>query len=203
MKLYTQRRAPNPRRVHMFLAEKGLEIHTVDFDIMAGAHRSDELRALNPAMTLPVLVLDDGTPIAESVAICRYIEELHPEPCLMGRTALERATTEMWNRRAELLLALPVMFTVRHAVPAFAVLEPEQVADWAALSRRKALEGMSLLNHQLEKTQFIAGPEFTIADITAFVGVEFGRIVKLSIPEEMTGLTRWRAEVAARPSASA
>ena len=203
MKLYTQKRAPNPRRVHMFLAEKHLDIPTVDFDIMSGEHRTDDLRSMNPAMTLPVLELDDGTALAESVAICRYLEELHPEPNLMGRTALKRATIEMWNRRAELLLALPVMFSIRHGVPAFSVLEPEQVPDWSALSRRKALEGMALLNAQLSRNQFIAGAEFTIADITAFVGIEFGRIIKLAIPEDMPHLARWRGEVAARPSASA
>lgn len=203
MKLYTQKRAPNPRRVHMFLAEKGLDIPTVDFDIMSGEHRTDDLRAMNPALTLPVLELDDGTALAESVAICRYLEELHPEPNLFGRTALERAVIEMWNRRAELLLALPVMFSVRHGVPAFAALEPDQVADWSALSRKKALDGMALFNSQLADHPFLAGPAFTIADITAFVGVEFGRIIKLAIPEDMPHLARWRAQIAARPSASA
>ena len=139
MKLYNSNLAPNPRRVRVFLAEKGVSIPRVEVDLGKLEHKGPEFKALNPFQTIPVLELDDGTRIAESIAICRYIEALWPEPNLFGASPLERATIEMWQRQLELRLLLPIAQVLRHSHPRMAEMEVPQVPDWAAANRPKAL----------------------------------------------------------------
>lgn len=203
MELYDQPRAPNPRRVNIFLAEKGIDVPTRELNIPAKEHLTDEIEALNPVQTLPILVLDDGTAISESIAICRYFEELHPEPPLMGTTPLEKATIEMWQRRMELNLINPIAAVFRHSHPAMAELEVPQVKEWSEANRPRVLKGLEMLDAQLGKNQYVAGDRYTIADITALVGVDFTKMGRIEVPENLTNLARWRAEVSARPSAKA
>jgi len=203
VKIIEDRRAPNPRRVRIFLAEKGVSICFEQIDIMKGDHRETAFSGLNPRQRVPVLVLDDRTVIAESVAICRYFEALKPDPPLFGVGALEQAMVEMWNRRVELELFFPITQAVRHGVPAMASLESPQLPDWAALNRDRAMLMMGYLDGELSGRSFIAGDTFTIADITALAAIDFMRAGRIKRPEEMTHLNRWHAEVSARPSAAA
>ncbi|MEW5963521.1 MAG: glutathione S-transferase [Pseudomonadota bacterium] len=203
MKIIETRSAPNPRRVRIFLAEKGLEVAFEEVDLMAGALRTADFTALNPLQRVPVLVLDDGTAIAESVAICRYFEELHPEPALFGRGAKGRALVEMWNRRVELSLLLPIAFVFRHLHPGMAPLEVPQVPAWGQANRPKVLEFLEILDGRLDGTRYITGDEPSIADITALVAVDFMKPAKIARPEGLANLDRWHREMSARPSAAA
>lgn len=203
MKLYDMGRAPNPRRVRIFLAEKGIEIPTQQVDLGALEQRSGEFTALNPMQRVPVLELDDGTVITESVAICLYFEKLHPEPNLFGRDALECAQVEMWNRRLELHFYGPVSQSFRHTNPTMAAREKVQVVEWGAACRDQAVEFLSFLESELGKREYVAGNRFTIADITALCTIDFMRVIKLAVTPEMKNLTRWHASVSARPSAKA
>lgn len=201
MKLYSLRNAPNPRRVRIFLAEKGIEIPCEDRPI--DSLKEPEFTALNPMQRVPVLVLDDGSAICESVAICRYFEELHPEPALFGRGAKGRAEVEMWNRRAELGLLFPVAQVFRHLHPAMTSLEVPQVAAWGEANRPKALAALDALDARLAASRYIAGEDYSIADITALVAVDFMKPARIARPPELGHLARWYAEVASRPSAKA
>lgn len=203
MELYDQPRAPNPRRVNIFLAEKRINVPTRELNIPAKEHLTEEVRALNPVQTLPILVLDDGTAISESIAICRYFEELHPEPPLMGTTPQEKATIEMWQRRMELNLINPIASVFRHSHPAMAELEVPQIKEWSEANRPRVLKGLEMLNVQLAKNQYVAGDRYSIADITALVGVDFAKMGRIEVPENLRNLARWRTEVSARPSAKA
>ena len=200
MKLYDGGRAPNPRRVQIFLKEKELELPTIQLDLNALEHKSEELTAKNPAQTVPFLELDDGTVISETIAICRYIEELHPTPNLFGDTALERAQIEMWNRRLELGFFMKVAFSFRHLHPGAAVLEGEQIAAWGEKSRAAAYSTMEMLDTHLTQNQFFAGTRFSVADITALVACQFFKPAKIEMPEHLKKLQRWLSEVSARPS---
>ncbi len=202
MKLYDSQTAPNPRRVRVFLAEKGIAVPVEQVDIVTAANRGPEFRAKNPLGTLPVLELDDGTYLAESVAICRYFEETHPEPRLMGVDARDRAIVEMWQRRMELELFIPVAQVFRNGHPFFAGRIP-QVAEWGEVNRKHAEGTMAWLDRELAGREFIAGPRYTIADITALCAVDFGRVSKIRIAPELANLSRWHAAVSARPSAKA
>jgi glutathione S-transferase len=202
MKLLDGGRAPNPRRVRIFLAEKGISVPTETVDLGALAHKSPEFTALNPLQRVPVLVLDDETVITESIAICRYFEGLRPEPPLFGRGAKEEALVEMWNRRVELNLYGAVSAVFRHLHPSMKELE-EQVPEWGEANKPRALEFLGFLDTQLRDRLFIAGDHYTVADITGLVAVDFMRPAKLTIPEELTSLRRWHAQVSARPSAMA
>jgi len=203
MKLYDSVRAPNPRRVRIFLREKGIEIPTVTVDLAAFEHKEAAFAQVNPLRRTPALELDDGTVITESVAICRYFEEIHPHPVLFGRTPLEKALVEMWNRRAELELFVPITHTFRHGHPGMAKHEVPQLAEWAEINRPKIVEGLALLNEQLSKTPFLAGDAFSIADITALCAIDFMKPTKTKVPDEMMSLLRWHQEVSSRPSALA
>ncbi len=204
MKLYDSGRFPNPRRVRIFLAEKGIPLPTLaPIDLAKRENRSETFSAVNPYGTVPVLELDDGTRIAESVAICRYFEELHPEPPLFGRDAKEKALVEMWNRRIELGLHDAVRAAFRHGHPGMAGFEVPQVPEWAAASRNRAIEQLRLLDDQLSRHRFVAGESYSIADITTQVTIDFMRLPKLQIPEDCAHVRRWQAEVQARPSAEA
>ena len=203
MKIIETRSAPNPRRVRVFLAEKGITIPYEEIDIMKGAHKEAAFTKANPMQRVPVLVLDDGTAISETVAICRYFEETQPEPALFGKGALGRATVEMWNRRMELGLLNHVASAFRHTHPGGAALEVPQFKDWGEANKPRAIDVMKVMDQQLATHKFIAGDAFSIADITALIGIDFARVIKLRIPDEMKNLQRWQAEVAARPSAKA
>ena len=203
MKLYDGGRAVNPRRVRIFLAEKGISVPIEPVDIATQQHRTEAFAAINPMRRLPVLVLDDGTVIAELVAICRYFEALQPDPPLFGRGALEMALVEMWNRRAEFNLMGPVTTVFQHLHPFMKPLVNPQVPDWGEANKPRVLEFLQLLDRELEKRPYIAGNDFTIADITAWTAVDFMKVPKLPLPEELANVRRWHASVSARPSAAA
>lgn len=203
MKLYDSRRAPNPRRVRWFMAEKGIDdIEIIDVDLLAGAHKTPEYVARAGIAQAPALTLDDGTTITESIAICRYLESLYPEPNLFGRDPKEVAVIEMWTRRAELLCAMPLMLAVRHSHPALAVLET-QVPEVAATNREQGERSLKLFDRRLGESRWIAADRVTIADGVLFIGMEFARMVRFAAPEELTNLTRWVAAMRERASASA
>jgi glutathione S-transferase len=202
VKLYDSTMAPNPRRVRIFLAEKGVEVPTVQVDIAKAENRKPPFLERNPLGGVPVLELDDGTHLAESVAICRYFEETHPEPPLMGTDARDRAWVEMWQRRMELEVALPVMQCFRNT-HAFFQGRIEQVPEYGEVCRRSAEKRLAWLDGQLADRAFVAGERYTIADITALVGIDFGRVVKIRIDPEHKHLQRWYEAVSSRPSAKA
>lgn len=203
MKIVEDRRAPNPRRLRIFLAEKGIELPFEQIDITRLDHRTPMFTGLNPMQQVPVLVFDDGSCLSESIAICRYFEEMQPEPSLFGRTPRQKATIEMWNRRMELGLLYRVAQTFRHLHPAMASLEVPQVKEWGEANRPRALEMLQILDGELSGRQFIAGDEFTIADITALVAVDFMKPARIERPKNLENLARWYGEVSSRPSAKA
>lgn len=203
MKLFDGGRAPNPRRVRVFLAEKGIELPMVPVDMGALEHKADEVASRNPLRRLPVLELDDGTIITESVAICRYFEELHPEPALFGRGALGSALVEMWQRRIEFNLFQPVAFAFRHLHPAMKEWEVPQVPEWGEVNKPKAVEFLALLDKELASREFAAGDEFSIADITGLIAVDFMKPARIVVPDEFSNVLRWYRNLAARPSAGA
>ena len=203
MKLYDGGRAVNPRRVRIFLAEKGINVPIEPVDITTQQHRTEAFAAINPMRRLPALVLDDGTVIAESVAICRYFEALQPDPPLFGRGALEVAMVEMWNRRAEFHLMGPVTTVFQHLHPFMKPLVNPQVPDWGEANKPRVFEFLQFLDSELKNRPYIAGNDFTIADITALTAVDFMKVPKLPLPDEFANVRRWHANVSARPSATA
>lgn len=203
MKLFDGGRAPNPRRVRVFLAEKGIEVPLEPVDMAAMGHKSDELTQRNPLQRLPVLELDDGTILTETVAICRYFEELHPEPALFGTGALERAKVEMWQRRMEFNLFGAVAAAFRHLHPAMKEWEVPQVAEWGEANKPKAIEFVRLLDKELASREFAAGDRFSIADITGMIAIDFMKPTRIALPEDCTNVQRWYKAVSARPSAGA
>ncbi len=202
MKIYNSSVAPNPRRVRVFLAEKGIQVPYEEVDIVKAANRTPEFRKKNPMGTLPVLELDDGTCIAESVAICRYFEELHPNPRLFGAGAKERAMVEMWNRRMEFELFLPITAAFRHRHEFFKGRIP-QVPEFGEVMREQSEARLDWLNDELAGRPFIAGEKFSIADITALCAIDFGKVSKIRIKPEQKNLARWYEAVSSRPSAKA
>jgi glutathione S-transferase len=203
MKLYDFARAPNPRRVRVFLAEKGLSIPTEQVDLGAMQHKSPEFTAVNPLQRLPALELDDGTVIAESIAICRYFEALRPEPPLFGRGAREVALVEMWNRRMELHLLSAVANVFRHLHPAMKEMEVPQVAEWGEANKPRVIAFLQLLDRELKDRLFVAGDHYTVADITGMIAIDFMKPAKLTVPDELANVRRWHAQVHERPSAGA
>jgi len=202
VKLYDSKLAPNPRRVRVFLAEKGIEVPTVEVDIAKRETRGAAFLARNPLGAVPVLELDDGTAIAESVAICRYFEETHPRPPLFGEGAVERAQVEMWQRRIELELFRNVTGCFQNTHE-FMKERIEQVPVYGEVCRRAALARLAWLDAELARRPFVAGERYTIADITALVAVDFGRVVAIRISPDQKHLARWHEAVSARPSAKA
>jgi glutathione S-transferase len=203
MRIIETRGAPNPRRVRIFLAEKHISVPFEEVDLMAGALRTPEFTAINPMQRVPVLILDDGTAISESVAICRYFEEIQPEPALFGRGPVGRAQVEMWNRRVELGFFAAVAAAFRHLHPKMAHLEVPQVPEWGEANKAKVVDMLRLLDEALAGRQFIAGEEYSIADITALVAIDFMRAVRLRWPPGIDHVARWHAAVSARPSSEA
>lgn len=203
MKLYDSAFAPNPRRVRWFMAEKAISsVEIVNVDLMRGEHRTPGYLAKAGLANVPALELDDGTVITESVAICRYLESLWPEPNLFGRTPREIAVVEMWTRRAELLVSLPMMLMVRHTLPALAALE-RQVPEVALANRESGLRGLKVMNRRLAESPWIAGNQITIADIVAYCGIDFARLIKFEPPSELQDLKRWVEAMGERPAAAA
>lgn len=205
MKLYTFPRAPNPRRVHIFLAEKGLEIPSETVDIMKRENRAPEfMEKRNRMGGLPVLELDDGTHIAESVAICRYLEALHPEPRLFGRTPAEVGRVEMWIRRIELNFMMTVGMVWVHGNPLTKAVVPRQIPEMAEAARKQVDGYFQFLDRHLAETEFLAGDRYSVPDILALTTYDFGaQLNDLHADPGLENLHRWHREVSARPSASA
>lgn len=203
MRLIETAPAPNPRRVRIFLAEKGIEIPTDQVDLGALEHKNPDFVSYNPMQRVPVLVLDDGSTLSETIAICRYFEETQPEPALMGVDARDKAHVEMWQRRMELELLYPVMHLFRHTHPHMAKLEVPQVAEWGEANRPRIVKMLEFLDGELANRKFIAGENYTIADITALVAIDFMKPAKVERPESLANLARWYDEVSSRPSTKA
>lgn len=203
MRLFDGGRAPNPRRVRVFLAEKGIEVPMVAVDMADLEHRGDPMTTRNPLQRLPVLELDDGTILTESIAICRYFEELHPEPALFGRGALGKAKVEMWQRRMELSFFFCVAQAFRHIHPAMKEWEVPQVPSWGEANKPKALDFLAILDRELANREFAAGDEFSVADITGMIAMDFMKPARIQLPAEMTNVVRWHQALSSRPSAAA
>lgn len=193
MKLYSDldKSAPSPRRVRMFIAEKGCDVEVVPMELHKD-NRTPEFREKNPIGTLPVLELDDGTCIAESIAICRYLEFLNPDPTLFGTTAIDVATIEMWNRRSEFAFYIPIEFAGGFL--------GEEVANGA---RKRVDKTMRLFDRELGQQSFIAGDRLSVADITTKVAIDFGvRFNNIVIPDDVPNFIRWNSEMGSRPSST-
>ncbi|OWK29884.1 glutathione S-transferase family protein [Sphingomonas mucosissima] len=203
MKLFDSLRAPNPRRVRWFLAEKQAEdIEIVSVDVFKGEHKTPDYVARAGLANVPALELDDGTTITESVAICRFLESVYPEPNMFGRDAREIAVIEMWTRRTELLLANPLMMAVRHTHPALAALDT-QVPAIAEANIASAGRALRFFDRRLGEAAFIAGERVTMADIVGFTALDFARMIKFAVPEDCANVRRWADAMRARPAASA
>jgi glutathione S-transferase len=202
MKLYgAPMPAPNPRRVRMFLAEKGIDLPEVRVDMMKREHKSAEFRAKNSLGQIPTLELDDGETISETVAICRYFEEIQPEPSLFGRTPVEKARVDMWVRRIEFVLMAPVGNYWRHAHPRTAALLT-QFKDFGASNVDAYASAQKWLDRELAGKSFIVGDTYSMADICAHSTVDFATWIGLPLDPERTDLLAWHARVSARPSAT-
>lgn len=204
MKLYTFAAAPNPRRVHIYLAEKGLEIPFVRVDIMKRENRAPEfMEKRNRMGGLPVLELDDGSHLAESVAICRYLEALQPEPPLFGRTPAEIGRVEMWIRRIELNFMFVVGQVWIHGSPLTKSVVPQQIPEVAEQARRQVGAYFGFLDRHLAEQRFLAGDGYSMADILALTTCDFaGQLNALHPDPGLAHLARWYREVSSRPSAS-
>jgi glutathione S-transferase len=203
MLLYHDPRAPNPRRVRIFLAEKNVAYDTIEVLISAAAHQTPEFKRKNPLALLPVLELPDGRVLRESMAICRYIEELHPEPNLFGSDAWERAQIEQWNRHAELELLVPISQVFRNTNK-FWVGRIKQAPEFAEIMRELVAGRFDWLEGELSQRPYLAGQRFTVADITAICAIDFGKVAGIRIdPATHPHLASWHSRVSERPSAKA
>jgi glutathione S-transferase len=209
VKLYDMRVAPSPRRVRIFLAEKGIEIPRVELDIRAGENLGTEFLAINPRGVLPTLQLEDGTVLDESTAICRYFEELRPDPPLMGRNALEKAMTECWTRRIEFDAGQPVVDAFRNSYPPYAERAVpgrtgiKAIPELAERGKARLVDFYPVIDRRLAESEYVAGPAFSIADIALLCIVDFAGAVRLPTPEGLEHFSRWHAQVSARPSSKA
>ena len=203
MRIVETRRAPNPRRVRIFLAEKYIPMVFEEHDLMLGDFKTEAFRQINPWQRVPVLLFEDGRVLAETVAICRYFETLQPEPRLFGNGAFDMATVEMWHRRVELGLFSHVAQVFRHLHPKMAQLEVPQIQAWGEANKQKVLDELAALDARLAQSPFIAGDGYSIADITALVAVDFMKPAKLEPPLAFRNVMRWYDEVSRIPSASA
>jgi glutathione S-transferase len=202
MKIHEFTMAPNPRRVRVFLAEKGIEVPCAQVDIGKGENRKPEFLAKNPMGGVPVLELDDETYISESLAICRYFEELKPDPSLFGSDAKERALIEMWTRRmeAEIFSKIAGCFQNTHDYFKGRIA---QIPEYGEVCKKSALKSLEWLDGELADREFIAGDRYTVADIIAMTSIDFGRVVKIGIQPDQKNLARWHQTVSSRPSAKA
>jgi len=203
MLLYHDPRAPNPRRVRIFLAEKSVAYDTIEVLIASFAHQTPEFRRKNPLALLPVLELPDGRVLREPMAICRYIEEMHPEPNLFGADAWERAQIEMWNRHAELELLLPISQVFRNTNK-FWEGKIKQAPEFGEIMRELVAGRFDWLENELSQRPYLAGQRFTVADITAVCAIDFGKVAQIRIdPATHPHLASWHQRVSERPSARA
>ena len=203
MKLYDTPLAPNPRRVRWFMAEKGItDVEIVTLDLFESQHKTPDYLAKAGLPNVPMLEMENGVCITESVAICRYLEAKYPEPNLFGRAPEETAVIEMWLRRAEMMVATPIMIGVRHTHPAMGALEA-QVPVIGEHNISGATRALKVLDRRLAESEWIAADRLTIADIIAFVGLDFGRMIKFRLPDELTHVARWAEAMRARPAAAA
>lgn len=193
--------SPNARRVHVFMAEKGIDCERVAVDIRGGENLSENFKAMNPAGRVPVLELDDGSFIGESVSICRYLEGVHPQPSLFGTDPKEAALIDMWQRRAEMNFMMNVAMAFRNITGFFKDRET-CVKEWGEVSAKTTLDFVPMFDEQLSKTPFLAGEAFSIADITFGVAWGFAKQIKVVELPELPNIERWLAEVNARPSFS-
>ena len=204
MKLYNAPMpAPNPRRVRIFLAEKGVSVPLVDVAIMKREHKSPEHMARNSLGQLPTLELDDGTMISETVAICRYLDSLYPEPPMFGRTAIEQAMVDMWVRRIEFSVMTPVGMFWRHAHPFTAAVVVPQYKEFGESNRAHYERALGWLDGELVGKSFVAGESYTVADICLLSTVDFAAWIGLGIPDGLGNVRGWHERVSARPSAGA
>jgi glutathione S-transferase len=202
LKLYNYAGAPNPRRVRIFAAEKGIELSLEEVDILSGQSRTPEFLAKNSSGAVPVLELDDGSYLSESVAICRYLEGLQPEPNLLGRDLSEQVEIERWNRRIELELFAPIARTIQNTNPIFQ--RRKQFPEYGEAQRAVVYQRLERMDHELDGHKFIASDRFTIADITALVAIDIGgRLADIQIAPSLAHLTRWHETVSKRASAKA
>jgi len=192
--------APNPRRVRMYLAEKGISTPYADVDLLKREHKAPDFVAQNSLGQVPTLVLDDGTVISESVAICRYFEALHPDPPLFGTSPVELASVEMWIRRIELQLMTPVSMFWIHAHPLTASLSAQSHKEFGEAQKRYALDRMRWLDREIAGREFIAGSAFSMADIVAESVIDFARFTGIPLPEDAMALAAWRGRIKQRPS---
>lgn len=195
--------APNPRRVRIFAAEKGIVLPTQPVSLMAREHKSADHLARNPLGQTPVLVTDDGLAISESVAICRYLEALYPSPPFFGSTPEEIGAVEMWIRRTELALGGPVRNYWVHVHPFTEKIVPQRFTAFGESNVPHAMAAMEIFDAALATSGFIAGNAFSMADIVLLTTIDFAKFIGLEMPESLTNLRRWHSEVSARPSATA
>jgi len=201
VKLYSAPYAPNPRRVTMFIAEKGLtDIEVINLDLPQGEHRTPDFKAKSPLSQIPTLELDDGRTLTESRAICTYLEAIYPDPPLMGRDAYEKGWVEMWDRRVELMLSMPIMMWMRHGLPVMARLERNQNPGVAEANHQTAMRMVQWFDRELADREFIAGDHITIADLTALAGLDFAKMAKWRPDDSTPHLKRWRDMMAERPA---
>jgi len=207
VKFYDCTTAPSPRRVRVFIAEKGIDVETVQVDLGSGEQFSEAFRTINPDCVVPVLELDDGTILTEVVAICDYLESQYPEPPLFGTTPVERAAVLMWNAKVEQLGLWAMAEAFRNSVKGLsnqAVTGPDsypQIPELAERGRQRVARFFERLDNELADREYLAGNFFSMADISAFVVVDFAAWIKIAVPEEADNLKRWYGAVAARPSA--
>ncbi len=202
MRLYTNRFAPSPRRVRMYAAEKGISLELVEIDIAANAHLAPEYLAVNPLAEMPVLERDDGSRLSESLAICRWLEELQPEPNLFGRTAAERAEVNRWIDRLLFRLYVPTTHVFRNTHPFWAG-RLTQVPAWGEVQRIAVLAEYDALDAWLATHEYVAGNRFTTADVVAYTSVDFGKPSGLRIGDARPALKGWYERIGQRPSARA
>lgn len=202
MKLYEYPAFPNPRRVRIFLAEKGIPFQSITVDVPAGEHRGEAFRKINPWAGVPVLELEDGTHIAETQAICKYLEAIQPGPALMGRNPKEQAVVEMWQRRIEQNLFEKLVSYFHYATPGLGDLEPHRNDSYGQFCAAQAQAMLEKLERELEQKEFIAG-EFSVADITALCALDFAHWLELAPSSEFEKVHAWHRRLSDRPSARA
>ena len=203
MKIYGSKAGGNPIRVALFLAEKGLDIEFVPVDLLNGEHKDPEFLGKNPFAEVPVLELDDSTCLSETIAICRYLEHLHPDPNLMGLEPLEEAVIEMWQRRMEFNLYLPARAVFRHTSDYVKPLEPVQIAEWAELNRARVPRALELVNQRLGESRYLAGERYSVADITLLFCMQMAERLGIAPADAGENIHRWYEEVVERPAVKA
>ena len=201
-RIIENRSAPNCRRVRIFLAEKGIHIPFEQIDIMAGEHFQSKHKDMIGTFRVPVLAFKDGSFLTESIAICRFFEEYSPQRPLFGKTQYEKALVEMWQRRIEFELLWPIAFVLRHGNPKMSILE-KQCSAWSEANKPRVLEGLETLNNQLNGNKYVTGLDFSVADITAIVSINFLRTIKVDISPKMESIIRWKESLSQRSSMSA